>query len=138
MKIRNFIINIKDGNITWKSEDHKNLFLKWLRQFDDNQYRLCIEDVKEKRSDQQNRYYWGVYLPLISEETGHTTEELHSLFKGMFLSEVKSILGKPTRISKSTSKLKKGEFCEYIINIETETGIQAPDTTAYLGYSYRK
>src|SRR3972149_2341739 len=46
---------------------------------------LIINNRKPKRTEQQNGYYWGVYLPLISEKTGeHEIGRLHELFKGKF------------------------------------------------------
>ena len=115
-----------------------DLFRRFVRQFKNGDYRLEITDIKEKRSDQQNRYYWGVYLPLIAEDSGHTTEELHAYFRGKYSSVLKKVFGQNTRVGKSTTKMTKSEFSEYIMNIESETGVVAPDTTEYLGYSYRK
>lgn len=89
---------------------------------------LYISNRKPKRSEQQNRYYWGVYLPLIAKETGERNiEKLHSLFSGMFLTEgIYTVLGKQVRIKKSTTELSKSEFSEYIMDIEAETGVLAP------------
>lgn len=94
---------------------------------------LEIHNRKAKRTEQQNRYYWGVYLPLVSKETGeHNLDALHSLFKGKFLSEgVVDVLGQKVRIVKSTTELGVGEFSEFIMNIEAETGIEAPPTENY-------
>lgn len=100
---------------------------------DDEQVTLEIHNRKPKRTDQQNRYMWGVYYPLIAKETGETSiDRLHELFKGMFLTEgVVTVLGKPVRMKKSTTDLGVGEFCEYIMAIEAETGIAAPPTENY-------
>lgn len=94
---------------------------------------LEIHSKKPKRTDQQNRYYWGVYLPLIARETGeHDLEALHELFKGLFLSEgVVEVLGQKVRKKKSTTDLGVGEFCEFIMNIEAHTEIAAPPTENY-------
>lgn len=91
---------------------------------------LEVHTRKTKRTDQQNRYYWGVYLPLIAKETGnHNLDALHTLFSSMFLTkEIVEVLGKKVRIKKSTTALGVGEFCEYIMNIEAETGVEAPPT----------
>lgn len=91
---------------------------------------LEIHTRKPKRTDQQNRYYWGVYLPIIAEETGERDlDAMHELFKGKFLSSgIVSILGEKVRKKKSTTELGIGEFCEYILEIEEFTGIQAPPT----------
>lgn len=91
---------------------------------------LEVHTRKAKRTDQQNRYYWGVYLPLIAKETGnHNLDALHSLFSSLFLTEkVVEVMGRKVRIKKSTTALGVGEFCEYIMNIEAETGVEAPPT----------
>lgn len=94
---------------------------------------LMIHNRRPKRSEQQNRYYWGVYLPLISDETGEKElGRLHELFKGKFLTNgVVEVLGEKVRLKKSTTELGVGEFCDYIINIEALTGVAAPPTENY-------
>src|SRR3990167_203649 len=91
---------------------------------------LVVHNRKAKRSEAQNNYYWGVYLPLIANETGERNmDRLHELFKGLFLTkEVVQVLGKPVRMKKSTASLSKSEFSEYIMSIEAETGVMAPPT----------
>lgn len=94
---------------------------------------IQVTSKKTKRTDQQNRYYWGVYLPLIAEETGEEDlDRLHELFKGMFLTEtIAEVLGYKVRITKSTSDLSIGDFIEYIIAIEKFTEVEAPPTENY-------
>lgn len=94
---------------------------------------LYVSSRRPKRSQQQNRYYWGVYLPLIAKETGEgDLDALHKLFAGKFLSEgIKTVLGSPVRMVKSSATLSKAEFSEYIMNIESETGIESPPTENY-------
>jgi hypothetical protein len=81
----------------------------------------------------QNNYLWGVYYPLIAQETGESNiDRLHELFKGLFLTEgVVEVLGKKVRMKKSTTELGRGEFSQFILDIETETGIMAPPTENY-------
>lgn len=87
-----------------------------------------VSSRRPKRSDAQNRYYWGVYLPSIAKETGENNlESLHTLFKGLFLTTgIVYVLGKKVRLTKSTTDLSKNDFTEYIMKIEAETGVQAP------------
>lgn len=91
---------------------------------------LAVHNQKPKRTEQQNRYYWGVYLPLIAEETGEKDlDRLHELFKGKFLTMgVVEVLGEKVRMKKSTTELGVGEFCQYIMDIEALTHIEAPPT----------
>lgn len=94
---------------------------------------VSVTSKKPKRSEAQNRYYWGVYIPLISKETGEEDRyALHELFKGKFLADnIKQVLGEKVRIKKSTTALTRPEFTEYIMNIENMTGIKAPPTDNY-------
>lgn len=97
------------------------------------QVTMYISSKKPKRSEAQNRYLWGAYYPIIAKETGEDdTEALHNFFKGEFLTvEIKEVMGKKVRITKSTTKLSKHEFSEFIEKIERLTGILAPPTEGY-------
>lgn len=109
----------------------KRWFQHNLNKFRDGEIvTLEIHSRKPKRTAQQNRYYWGVYLPIIAKETGENDlDALHELFKGKFLSEgIIEVLGEKVRKKKSTTDLGVGEFCQYILDIEALTGIEAPPT----------
>jgi|GEM_PF-2524682 len=92
-----------------------------------------VHNKRTKRTDAQNRYYWGVYLPLVAKETGELNlDRLHELFKGMFLTEgIVEVLGQKVRMKKSTTELSKSGFNDFITAIEAETGIIAPPTENY-------
>lgn len=94
---------------------------------------IYVSNRRPKRSIQQNRYYWGVYLPLIAKETGEQDiNGLHNLFSGKFLTTgISEVLGEKVRMKKSTASLSKNDFSEYIMAIEADTGIQAPPTANY-------
>ena len=110
-------------------------FQNQLNKFEeDEKVTLTISNRKPKRTIQQNRYYWGVYLPLIATETGERNlDRLHELFKGKFLTEgIVEVLGEKVRIKKSTTKLSISAFMDYISAIEELTGVQAPPTENYI------
>ena len=92
-----------------------------------------VHTRKPKRTEQQNRYYWGAYLPLIASETGeHNLDRLHELFKGKFLTiGIYEVLGSKVRITKSTTELGIAEFSNYITDIEVDTGVKPPPTENY-------
>lgn len=94
---------------------------------------MYVSSRRPKRSMQQNRYYWGVYLPMIAQETGEKDlDRLHRLFSGKFLTEsIVEVLGEKVRMVKSTASLSKSEFSEYIMAIEADTGVEAPPTANY-------
>jgi hypothetical protein len=94
---------------------------------------LEIHNRKPKRTDAQNRYYWGVYLPLIGNETGERNlDKLHQLFTGKFLTTgIIEVLGEKVRMKKSTTELNVADFTMYIMDIEVLTGVEAPPTENY-------
>ena len=94
----------------------------------------CVYTSKKPmRTESQNRFYWGVYLPLISKETGNEIDSLHILFKGMFLQKaIVKVLGHNVRKVKSTTELTAGQFSEYIQRIEELTGVLAPPTENFV------
>lgn len=138
MKITSIVVQIEKGRIKPKSEHHEALIERFFQQFEGKEVRLEVTEKKSKRSEEQNRYLW-LYYNIISAETGYTPLEIHEWAKSACLpTEVKEIFGDKTRIKKSTTALTKGEMVEFIINIESKTGIPSPDTTQYFGYSYHK
>jgi hypothetical protein len=93
---------------------------------DEKEVWVRIERVTGKRSMSQNNFYW-FYLSLIANETGHTEDELHSLFKRIFLPpRYKTILGREMKLPASTTELSKPEFGEYLDRICAETNVPIP------------
>lgn len=93
---------------------------------------LYISNRKPKRTEAQNRYYFGVYLPLVAKETGeHNLRKLHAYFKDQFLGIDVQVLGKTIRFQKSSTELSKNDFSEFIMNIEADSGVQAPPVENY-------
>lgn len=138
MLVNSFHIEIKNGEMVFNSPTHREKWSKFLNQFEGKKVTLKVEDKKPRRTDQQHRYYW-VYLTHIAEQTGHDKEDLHELFKGKFLSTgIKDIFGERVRSKVSTKSLSVGRFVEYIMEIEDFTGIEAPDTRDYLGYTFHR
>lgn len=131
-KIESFAATIKRvGIVNRLVIVHQVWFQNYLNKLKDGEYvSVSISTRKPKRTIQQNRFYFGVYLPLIAEQTGEgDIERLHELFKGKFLTrEIVEVLGEKVRIKKSTTELSIGEFCDYILAIESFTGIEAPPT----------
>lgn len=98
-----------------------------------DQVSIYITNKKPKRTEQQNRYYWGVYLPLLAQETGEPdVDRLHTLFKGKFLTtSIDDVLGEKVRMTKSTTDLSVGEFNDYIVSIHALTNVEPPPTQNY-------
>ena len=79
---------------------------------------VTIKPWKKKRSVQQNKLYW-MWMGIISEEVGHSSEEMHELFASKLLPlESKEVCGEVVNIRKSTTKLSVKEFTEYLLKVE--------------------
>ena len=75
------------------------------------------------RSGRQNRYLWAVCYKILSDETGHSTEEIHDFMKSMFLPRFFiTIGGKEQEVRKSTTELSTVEFEEYLMRIRVFAG----------------
>lgn len=138
MKIYSLKIKIENGLIIPKSDKHAEYIRTFFSQWNGQEVRLEVSELKSKRSEEQNRYYF-FYLSLIEDETGNKKEDLHNYFKGKFLtSGITEIYGDKVRITKSTTELSKGEFCNYLVEISQLTGVELPNTEEHFGYSYHK
>ncbi len=47
----------------------------------DGWYLFTISKPKSNRTNQMNRYYWGVMIKMIAEETGYDNDQIHELMK---------------------------------------------------------
>lgn len=73
----------------------------------------------EPRSNRQNRYLWGVVYKLISDEVGHSPEEIHEILKDKFLPKHKIEIGNlKEEVPVSTKELTTADFNEYIETIQ--------------------
>lgn len=92
---------------------YPELLNKWLVQLNEQKVEVIIRKRKNTRSNQQNKYLWGVVYQLISNETGMDVEEVHNFFKIKYL---KKYVGKFLTVG-STTKLSTTEFNNYIDSI---------------------
>lgn len=74
----------------------------------------CKTEIRAKpRSLNENDYYWGVVVQLISDATGFTSQEVHEALKWKFLRIVK---GKLESV-RSTSGLSTVEFERFLSEV---------------------
>lgn len=96
---------------------------------------ITLTNRKEKRTEAQNRYWWGVFLPLIIAEGKGAGSPLdtHEDFARKFLTirEWRNSRGQVCYVRRSTTELSVGQFCEFVINVQEETGVAAPPTENY-------
>ncbi len=103
-----------------------------------------IKEDKDSRSVKQNRLYWE-WISVIGNELGYTKDETHMILRDKFLgyNEVTTALGETIRELKSTTKLKVGEFKEYLEQIDmfvAEWGIilPRPEDLYYESMGYKR
>lgn len=115
------------GILKIRNREKFDLYCAGLR---DGDYELILRRKMSKRSDQQNRWYWGVVLETIAQETENDKDQLHDVFKHKYL-KTKIFIGKKEYEStRSTTALNKIEFGDYIERIRAEVadiGISIPD-----------
>lgn len=98
--------------------DNRGAFRTYLQSFEGKRVELVLRERSPYRSDEQNRYYHGVVVAMISDHTGYTPEETHDQLKAKFKVE-------------STSRMKSADFQEYISRIvhwaASDLGVCIPD-----------
>lgn len=113
------IINLKGGIV-----QNRKPVTVLFQSLKDGKYLLEISGA-DKRSNPQNRYYWGLVVPMIQKGikdlgTELTKEETHEFLKARFnLSDlVNKDTGETISIPVSTTRLNKEQFSEYIEKIQ--------------------
>lgn len=86
---------------------------------------VSIEELKNSRSSQQNRYYWGVVVPLVTEgliNAGYqvSSAQAHEFIKSEFTNQeiINTQTGEIKNIPGSTTTLNTKEFCLLIERIQ--------------------
>lgn len=89
---------------------------KWianLEKLEGKKVVITIKQYRRTRSNQQNRYAYGVVFKLIADATGYTVEEAKEAMKWLFLREEHEVL--PPTV-KSTTGLDTAEMEEFLEN----------------------
>jgi len=119
------ISEVKNGSLT----RNRNLIKDAIATFEGKQIVIKIEKAKKKRSTQQNRFYYGIILPIVQnclKEAGHvmTNESTHDLIKLKFLKEtlfVNEDTGEVIERIKSTTELSTSQFMDLLAEINNFT-----------------
>ena len=116
---------VKNGTLT----RNVNLIKDAIATFEGKQIVIKIEKFKKKRSTQQNRFYFGIVVPIVQnclKEAGHimTNESTHDLIKLKFLKEtlfVNETTGEVIERIKSTTELSTSQFMDLLAEINNFT-----------------
>ena len=120
------------GKLAWTEDDSRKLKAFLQRIGAGASVQVYLREKRHARTMPQNRYYWGVLLSTIAAHTGHTSEDLHEVFKQRFLPRHFVVVGdQEHNVTKSTTELSKQEFTAYLHQVrafaETELGVLVPD-----------
>lgn len=106
--------------------------IDYLQRLTDNGKRFDVSITlhRERRTIPQNSLYW-MWVGLIADETGNNPDELHEVFKVMFLgSKTVEIAGITHEIPLSTTSLDTAGFTHFLERLEawvgSELGIVLP------------
>lgn len=113
---------IKEGHL---SDQAEIMFWAALATHEDKDIEILIQRKRQKRSLNQNAYYWSVVVPMcrdLLESYGNELddEETHSFLKehiGKLTASVVDAEGKRKAIVKSSAALTTAEFEAYILKI---------------------
>ncbi len=76
---------IQDGKLLL---DNKPEFVAHLHTLNGKRVEVSVEKYTRRRSQDQNEWYWGVILKMISQETGQDAQSLHEAFKYKFSEKI--------------------------------------------------
>lgn len=92
---------------------------------------LKLSRPVNSRSQRQNRFYWGVMIPLLADHSGDTHEDMHDFLRQEFLPRrFVEFAGRRREVRKSTADLSVEEFSVYLEQLAAlaaESGLVIPD-----------
>jgi len=92
-------------------------------------------DVREKRTLQQNNYYWGVVLKTLADATKPSSKAWHAYFKGKYIeAEMEEVNGTLVDVSDSTAVKDTKKFSKYLDEVILECqemGFEIPPPTYF-------
>ncbi len=135
-----FPATISQGKLTLSN---RKRFEQEVSTLKDGAYEVSIKR-KNRRSNPQNNYYWGIIIPEIRlrlTDLGHRVEDeqVHELLKAKFLSvPISNDQGEVEYMPGSTAGLNKAEFSEYMDRVREWAaeflGIDIPDPKSDLSF----
>lgn len=133
---------------------NRNLVLNAIQYFNGKNVVISFSKVKKSRSNNQNRFYWGVVIPLIQngllEATGElrSADDIHYKILLPMFAPINEIVNKDTGeiiIERLTSSdLTTTQFMEYIMEIQKwaseflNIDIPNPNEETLLNFDYEE
>jgi hypothetical protein len=121
-------ISITSSVVNGNLKRNRQLIIDALKNFEGKNIQITIEKATKKRSNQQNRFYYGVCLPLLQKGLHDATGEvrdinsIHYQIVLPLLSPKREIVNTQTGeiITEhlTSSQMTTSEFMDFIVNIQ--------------------
>jgi hypothetical protein len=108
---------IKDGKLVL---DDAYAFKTAMWRMKPGRVSIAVEQEKDRRSVAANRYYWGIVVKLIAQETGQDPQDIHDDLRDRFLRKTVTYVDRRTGLiqertfSRGSSGLTVSEFYEFV------------------------
>ena len=109
-----FVATVSGGKLI---HDFPERFARYLMTLEGKRVNILVTKFKKKRSLEQNSFYWGILIDILSKEFGYESEEIHLMLREKFL-RIYDDKHPDFVIARSTTKLTTVEFVEYIEKIQ--------------------
>jgi hypothetical protein len=129
-------VKIVNGLIEWSDRD---AFVRAVRDMADCDAELTIAQVEDRRSVVANRYYWGVVVKAIAEDTGQAPDDVHDAMCDRFLKHritLVNVLGQvlDLEVAGRSSSLSVAKFYGFVEQVRLFAaeffGLSIPDPDA--------
>lgn len=105
---------------------HRKRMAEDIKQFEGKHVMITIAKKKRKRSNPQNKFYWGVVIPMVKQglrDAGYPimgNDKVHDYLKLEFLRDIVASeeTGDMITVIKSTTELSTSEFMDFIAQLQ--------------------
>jgi len=107
-----FIANKANGRLHIEQED---AYRYYIENTPEGLFTITIDRITRVRTEQQNKYYWGVVIKFMRFYTGYTSKECHEiLVKECLRPTITFINGVVVEAPTSTTGITTHEFFEFV------------------------
>jgi hypothetical protein len=112
-----FTGHVENGKLIY---DAPHKFTSHLETLEGKKVEITVRKLRTQRSQEANRYYWGIVLKVMSDYTGYDSEDCHEILKRKFLTIDR---GTEHERSLSTAKLSSEDFWKYLEDVKNYLGM---------------
>lgn len=112
-----FTGTVSGGRLTLDEEER---FKNYVRSLDGRVVDLTLGKHREKRSLNQNAFYWTCFVSVVARHYNCEPEELHDYWKRKYNPKLVVIDGKEVIVGRSTTELDRAEFTKMLEQIRAD------------------